>query len=69
MLSRISNKIAIEPGQLWIYSNSKVGQDRRRMRSLEKISVDSEKMDSPIQYRINQQLVLLEEHSPVSQEP
>jgi hypothetical protein len=67
MLSRISNKIAI-PGQLWIYSNSKVGQDRRRMRSLEKISVDSEKMDSPIQYRINQQLVLLEEHSPVSQE-
>jgi len=39
------------------------------MRSLEKISVDSEKMDSPIQYRINKQLVLLEEHSPVSQEP
>jgi hypothetical protein len=38
------------------------------MRSLEKISADSEKMDSPIQYRINQQLVLLEEHSPVSQE-
>ena len=68
MLSRISNKIAIEPGQLWIYFNSKVGQDRRRMRSLEKISADSEKMDSPIQYRINQQLVLLEEHSPVSQE-
>jgi hypothetical protein len=68
MLSRIFHKIAIEPGLLWIYSNSKVGQDRRRMRSLEKISVDSEKMDSPIQYRINQQLVLLEEHSPVSQE-
>ena len=39
------------------------------MRSLEKISVDSEKMDSHIQYRINQQLVLLEEHSTVSQEP
>jgi hypothetical protein len=69
MLSRISKNIAIKPGQLCIFSNSKVGQDRRRMRSLEKISVDSEKMDSPIQYRINKQLVLLEEHSPVSQEP